>query len=55
MSAGGRVLNVIAHGETLEEARAAAYAELENIDLPGGHYRSDIGLAAVEGRISIPE
>ena len=55
MSAGGRVLNVIGRGATLEEARAKAYAELETIDLPGGHYRSDIGLAAVEGRIAIPE
>ncbi|CAM5334997.1 phosphoribosylamine--glycine ligase [Corynebacterium variabile] len=55
VSAGGRVLNVIGRGATLEEARAKAYAELETIDLPGGHYRSDIGLAAVEGRIAIPE
>ncbi len=55
VSAGGRVLNVIGRGATLEEARANAYAELETIDLPGGHYRSDIGLAAVEGRIAIPE
>ncbi|MDN6619568.1 MAG: phosphoribosylamine--glycine ligase, partial [Corynebacterium variabile] len=55
VSAGGRVLNVVGRGATLEEARAKAYAELETIDLPGGHYRSDIGLAAVEGRIAIPE
>ena len=55
VSAGGRVLNVIARGATLEEARSAAYAELEKIELPGGHYRSDIGLSAVEGRISIPK
>jgi phosphoribosylamine--glycine ligase len=55
VSSGGRVLNVIGTGATLEAAREAAYAELATIDLPGGHYRTDIGLAAVEGRISIPE
>ncbi|MEY8565918.1 phosphoribosylamine--glycine ligase [Corynebacteriaceae bacterium 7-707] len=54
VSAGGRVLNVIGKGATLEEARAAAYDELDRISLPGGHFRTDIGLAAVEGRITVP-
>ncbi|MGV0870372.1 phosphoribosylamine--glycine ligase [Corynebacterium kalidii] len=54
VSAGGRVLNVIGTGATLEEARAAAYEELDQISLPGGHFRTDIGLAAVEGRITVP-
>ena len=54
VSAGGRVLNVIGTGATLEEARAAAYEELDRISLPGGHFRTDIGLAAVEGRITVP-
>jgi phosphoribosylamine--glycine ligase len=54
VSAGGRVLNVIGTGATLEEARAAAYGELDRISLPGGHFRTDIGLAAVEGRITVP-
>lgn len=54
VSAGGRVLNVIGKGTTLEDARAAAYDELDRIALPGGHFRTDIGLAAVEGRIAIP-
>ncbi|MDN5682807.1 phosphoribosylamine--glycine ligase [Corynebacterium glyciniphilum] len=54
VSAGGRVLNVIGKGATLEDARAAAYDELGRISLPGGHFRTDIGLAAVEGRIEIP-
>ncbi|KAB3519809.1 phosphoribosylamine--glycine ligase [Corynebacterium sp. zg254] len=53
VSAGGRVLNVIARGETLEEARHAAYRVLDTVDLPGGHYRTDIALPAVEGRIEI--
>lgn len=55
VSAGGRVLNVVAKGATLEAAREAAYRELNTVGLPGGHYRTDIGLAAVEGRIAVPE
>ncbi|MCI1255115.1 MULTISPECIES: phosphoribosylamine--glycine ligase [Corynebacterium] len=55
VSAGGRVLNVVGTGATLEDARDAAYRELATVSLPGGHYRSDIGLAAVEGRIQVPE
>ncbi|QNH95578.1 phosphoribosylamine--glycine ligase [Corynebacterium anserum] len=53
VSAGGRVLNVVATGATLEEARDKAYRELEQIDMPGGHYRTDIALPAVEGRITV--
>ncbi|WP_420098297.1 phosphoribosylamine--glycine ligase [Corynebacterium sp.] len=55
VSAGGRVLNVIGKGSTLEDARAAAYDQLDKISLAGGHFRTDIGLAAVEGRIAVPE
>ncbi|WP_293768948.1 phosphoribosylamine--glycine ligase [uncultured Corynebacterium sp.] len=50
---GGRVLNVLGQGASLADARAAAYAVLDGIDMPGGFYRKDIGLAALEGRISI--
>ncbi|MEE2032679.1 phosphoribosylamine--glycine ligase [Rhodococcus chondri] len=53
VSAGGRVLSVIGVGDDLAAARADAYAALGAIKLPGGHYRSDIGLAAVEGRITL--
>ncbi|SQI24544.1 phosphoribosylamine--glycine ligase [Corynebacterium jeikeium] len=53
VSAGGRVLNVIGSGATLAEAREQAYATLQGIELEGSHYRSDIALPAVEGRISI--
>ena len=53
VATGGRVLNVIGQGATLEEARNKAYRVLDQIDLPGGHYRTDIALPAVEGRISI--
>lgn len=55
VSAGGRVLNVIGKGGSLEQARDAAYRELATLSLPGGHYRTDIGLAAVDGRIAVPE
>ncbi len=44
---GGRVLNVTARGNTLQEARARAYAMVERIDWPEGFYRSDIGWRAL--------
>ncbi|NUP26364.1 MAG: phosphoribosylamine--glycine ligase [Nocardia sp.] len=53
VSAGGRVLSVVGTGADLVAAREAAYDRLAGIKLTGGHYRSDIGLAAVEGRIGI--
>lgn len=54
ISTGGRVLNVIGTGKDLHEAREHAYARIKDIEMEGGFYRSDIGLAACEGRISIP-
>lgn len=53
VSAGGRVLSVVGVGDDLEAARADAYATLNDIRLLGGHFRKDIGLAAVEGRITL--
>ena len=53
VSSGGRVLNVVATGATLKEARDKAYEQLRKIEMPGGHYRSDIALPAVEGRITV--
>ncbi|RFP89754.1 phosphoribosylamine--glycine ligase [Rhodobacteraceae bacterium 63075] len=47
VSAGGRVLNVTARGESLQEARDAAYGMIEAIDWPEGFYRSDIGWRAL--------
>ncbi|MDY3127181.1 MAG: phosphoribosylamine--glycine ligase [Corynebacterium sp.] len=52
-SNGGRVLNVLGHGSTLAKAREEAYKVLEDVELAGSFYRSDIGLAAEEDRISI--
>lgn len=55
ISAGGRVLNVVGVGADLAEARTNAYARITAIKLPGSHYRTDIGLAAVEDRIAVPD
>jgi phosphoribosylamine--glycine ligase len=54
VSAGGRVLSVVGTGPTLEDARADAYAKVGAVHLPGGHARTDIARAAVEGRIAVP-
>ncbi|OLP04104.1 hypothetical protein BVU76_00005, partial [Mycolicibacterium porcinum] len=53
VSSGGRVLSVVGTGPDLSAPRDAAYALAKSIRLPGSHFRSDIGLAAAEGRISI--
>ena len=53
VSAGGRVLSVVGTGETLEEARDAAYEKLSHISMRGGHYRTDIGKKAAEGKLSV--
>jgi len=53
VSSGGRVLSVVGTGTDLGAARDAAYALVKSIRLPGSHFRSDIGLAAAEGRISV--
>ena len=52
--AGGRVLSVVGTGPDLAAARAEAYRILDGVELGGGHFRRDIGLAAEEGHISIP-
>ncbi len=51
VSSGGRVLSVVGIGPDLAAARDAAYARIDSIRLPGSHFRTDIGLAAAEGRI----
>jgi phosphoribosylamine--glycine ligase len=52
VSSGGRVLSAVGVGADLVAAREAAYALMGSIRLPGSHFRTDIGLAAAEGRIS---
>lgn len=54
VSAGGRVLAVVSRGADLREARERGYRGMERITLPGSHYRTDIALAASEGRITAP-
>jgi phosphoribosylamine--glycine ligase len=53
-SAGGRVLAVTGTGADLAAARQAAYERVAAVRLAGAHWRSDIALAAVEGRIVVP-
>jgi phosphoribosylamine--glycine ligase len=42
VATGGRVLSVVALGDTFADARRTVYAALEKIALEGGHYRTDI-------------
>jgi phosphoribosylamine--glycine ligase len=53
-SSGGRVLAVTATGTDLATARQAAYERVAAVRLDGAHWRTDIALAAVEGRITLP-
>jgi phosphoribosylamine--glycine ligase len=52
VSAGGRVLAVTALGDDLAAARQTAYERVAGVRLAGAHWRTDIALAAVEGRIT---
>ena len=47
-TAAGRVLNVVGTGPTVIEARARAYAAVEQIHFEGMQYRTDIALEAIE-------
>jgi phosphoribosylamine--glycine ligase len=53
VSSGGRVLSVVGTGADLAAARADAYRVLSSVRLPGSHFRTDIGLAAEQGRITV--
>lgn len=50
-ASGGRVLNVVASGDTLTQARERAYAAIERIGLEGGQFRRDIAKSAAEGTV----
>jgi phosphoribosylamine--glycine ligase len=54
VSAGGRVLSVVGTGPDLVAAREDAYRIMSGIHLAGSHFRTDIGLAAAQGRITLP-
>jgi phosphoribosylamine---glycine ligase len=47
-TAGGRVLNIVGTGASIIEARARAYAAVEQIHFEGMQYRTDIALEAIE-------
>lgn len=47
VTAGGRVLTVVATGATMAEARAKAYRNVERVRFEGCHYRRDIALREV--------
>ncbi len=48
IATGGRVLNVVATGDTFAQARERAYAALSEITLEGGHFRRDIAAAVAD-------
>jgi phosphoribosylamine--glycine ligase len=43
LTSGGRVLNIVGLGETLDEARQNAYRAAAQVHFDGMHYRRDIG------------
>lgn len=53
VSSGGRVLSIVGTGADLVAAREEAYRIVSSVRLPGSHFRSDIALAAAEGRITL--
>ncbi len=53
VSAGGRVLDVVAVGPSLRKARRAAYEAVALIGLDGSHHRTDIALLAEQDAITI--
>jgi phosphoribosylamine--glycine ligase len=44
VTAGGRVLNIVAIGDDLSQARQLAYQQLKQIEFAGCYYRCDIGV-----------
>jgi phosphoribosylamine--glycine ligase len=53
VASGGRVVDVVATGPTLDAARDAAYRAVDEIRLDGGHHRTDIALAAARREVTI--
>lgn len=51
VSAGGRVLAVVALGQDLHTARELAYQGVGRLRLPGSQYRTDIALKAARGLV----
>ncbi|MCT1766426.1 phosphoribosylamine--glycine ligase [Brevibacterium casei] len=55
LTAGGRVLSVVALGADLDEARARAYAAVDEISWDGEQHRTDIAEAAAAGTIEVAD
>jgi phosphoribosylamine--glycine ligase len=53
VSAGGRVLAVVALGSDLVEARERAYDGVELVQLEGAQFRTDIAGKAARGEIKV--
>lgn len=53
VSAGGRVLSVVATGADLAQARERAYAAVDLVGLEGSHHRGDIALKASRGEVDV--
>ena len=47
-TSGGRILGVAAIGASVEAAHAAAYDAASRIEIPGAHYRKDIGMTDIK-------
>lgn len=54
VASGGRVLGAVARGADLSEARAAAYAAIDDLDAPSLFHRRDIAERAAAGLIETP-
>ncbi|MHC5558563.1 phosphoribosylamine--glycine ligase [Kocuria sp. U4B] len=54
VSAGGRVLAVVALGAGLDQARERAYHGVELVALEGSQHRTDIALKASRGQVDLP-
>ena len=52
VTSGGRVMNVTAYADTLDNAIKKAYAAVDKIHFEGMQYRNDIGRRAVPGFIN---
>jgi phosphoribosylamine--glycine ligase len=53
VSAGGRVLSVVALGDSLTQARERVYDAVDRISLEGSHHRTDIALAAQQDELHV--
>ena len=48
------MLSVVATGDDLAAARDSAYELVDRVELRGSHHRTDIALAAAQGRVLVP-